>query len=228
MRDGMHCWMEILTQRAAKAKVIRHDGRDRQAEWVIHSDGGGPDQFGAPWPRSLRYAPALPLATVTAINVVLDTGGIAMSTLDHLEIDTEHVHGDELPWVSAGKVSYRLLLARESDNLVVTHWRAQPGAQSGWHKHMGSVLVYTIAGTWGHRQEVQDYRPGSYVAEPVGTVHRFFAGPDGAEAVGYSFGDTAAVNEEGEVVGVQTFQGKVDDYLAQCEAQGFGRPQMLS
>ena len=33
-----------------------------------------------------------------------------MSILDHLDIDTEHVHGDELPWVSAGKVSFRLLL----------------------------------------------------------------------------------------------------------------------
>jgi 2,4'-dihydroxyacetophenone dioxygenase len=150
-----------------------------------------------------------------------------MSILDHLEIDTEHVHGDELPWVSAGKVSFRLLLARESDNLVVTHWRAQAGAQSGFHKHMGSVLVYTLNGTWSHRPDVMDYRTGSYVAEPVGTVHRFFSGPEGAEAVGYSFGDTAAVNEKGEVTGVQTFQKKVDEYLSQCEAQGFGRPKML-
>jgi quercetin dioxygenase-like cupin family protein len=150
-----------------------------------------------------------------------------MSILDDVEIDTEHLHGDELPWVSNGNVAYRLLLARESDNLVVTHWRAAPHTKSGFHRHLGSVLVFTLAGTWSHRPDVMDYRPGSYVAEPVGALHRFFAGPSPVEAIGYSFGDTEAVNAQGEVVGVQTLRTKVDDYYKQCEAQGFGRPAIL-
>lgn len=54
-----------------------------------------------------------------------------------------------------------------------------------------------------------------------------FAGPNPVEAIGYSFGDTENVNADGEVTGIQTVRTKVDDYLAQCEAQGLGRPKIL-
>jgi 2,4'-dihydroxyacetophenone dioxygenase len=151
-----------------------------------------------------------------------------MTSLDDLEIDTEHLHGDELPWVAnAAGGSSRILLARERDSLVVMHWRAAPGTASGVHRHLGSVLVFTLAGTWSHRADVMEYRPGTYVSEPVGALHRFFAGPDEVEAIGYSFGDTEAVNAEGEVVGVATLETKVAEYYKACEEQGFGRPNIL-
>jgi 2,4'-dihydroxyacetophenone dioxygenase len=149
-------------------------------------------------------------------------------SVGHLGIDTAHVHGDELPWVSGGNVTFRLLLARPEENLIVTHWRSKPNVASGVHRHLGSVLVYTLAGTWSHRPDVMDYRPGSYVSEPVGAVHQFFAGPTEVEAVGYSFGDNETIGPDGEVTGRETFKDKLDLYYRLCETQGFGRPKILT
>lgn len=151
-----------------------------------------------------------------------------MALVDDLKIDTMHLHTDELPWVSDGNIAHRILLARESDELVVMHWRAAPHTSSGTHRHMGAVLVYTVAGTWSHRPDVMEYRQGTYVAEPVGAVHQFFAGPDPVEAIGYSFGKTEAVGPDGSVTGVQTVQTKVDHYLRLCKQQGFGEPKFLT
>jgi quercetin dioxygenase-like cupin family protein len=150
-----------------------------------------------------------------------------MTTLDELKIDTQHLHTDELPWVSDGKVAHRILLAREDTGLVVMHWRASPGVASGLHRHLGAVLVYTISGTWSHRPDVMDYRTGSYVTEPVNALHRFYAGPDPVEALGYSWGVTESIGPDGSVTGVQTLQTKVEHYLRLCKAQGFGQPKIL-
>ena len=148
--------------------------------------------------------------------------------IDLSHIETAHLHGDELPWVDGGNTKFRLLLARPEDNLIVTHWRSKPNVASGVHRHLGSVLVFTLEGTWSHRPDVMDYRPGSYVSEPVGAVHQFFAGPDPVEAIGYSFGDNEQVNAEGEVTGIETFKDKLALYFKLCEAQGFGRPNILT
>lgn len=150
-----------------------------------------------------------------------------MAILDDLKIDTMHVHTDELPWVSNGNVAHRVLLAREESGLIVTHWRAAPGTASGLHRHLGPVFVYTVQGTWSHRPDVMEYRKGTYVCEPVGALHRFFAGPDAVEAVGYSFGETESIGPDGSVTGVQNVQTKVEAYLRACKEQGFGEPKIL-
>src|SRR4051812_41062991 len=149
-----------------------------------------------------------------------------MSAVDAmLELNTQHLHTDELPWVKEGTGVFRLLLFRPEQNLVVTHWRLPAGTVSGVHRHAGPVTVYTMAGIWSHRPDVMEYRPGTFVSEPVGALHRFHAGPGEVEGLGYSFGDTEAFNEDGELTGTQTQQSKVDRYFELCEAQGFGRPK---
>jgi quercetin dioxygenase-like cupin family protein len=152
-----------------------------------------------------------------------------MTILDPLkDINTLHIHSDELPWVKEGDSTYRLLQARESDNLVVTNFRTAPGTVSPIHRHLGPVLVYTIEGTWSHRPEVMDYRPGTYVCEPVEALHRYYGGPSTVECIGFNFGDNETFNAEGEMIGRTTLKDKVARYFALCEEQGFGRPNLLT
>jgi quercetin dioxygenase-like cupin family protein len=144
-----------------------------------------------------------------------------------MALETPYLHTDELPWVSDGHVAHRLLQVREEDHLVVTNFRTAPGVVSPLHRHLGPAFVYTISGTWGHRPDEMDYRAGTYVVEPTGAVHRYHGGPTVVECIGFSFGDTEAITEDGDVLGRATLKGKVDRYFQMCEEQGFGRPKLL-
>jgi quercetin dioxygenase-like cupin family protein len=144
-----------------------------------------------------------------------------------LALDTLHIHTDELPWVSDGSVTYRLLQARPEDRLVVGHFRTAPGLASPLHRHLGPTMIYTISGTWGHRHDVADHRAGTYVYEPIDAVHRFY-GRSAVELIDFSFGGTEVLTDDGEVTGLGTVELKVKRYFELCEEQGVGRPALLN
>ena len=152
-----------------------------------------------------------------------------MSILDELgHVTTLHIDSTSVPWVQDGGARYKLLQARESDNLVVTHFRTAPGTASGIHRHLAPALLYTIEGTWSHRPEIMDYSPGTYVCEPVGALHRYIGGPDWVEAIEFSFSDNENFNAEGEMISRTTLKDKVERYFMLCEEQGLPRPNILT
>jgi 2,4'-dihydroxyacetophenone dioxygenase len=107
---------------------------------------------------------------------------------------TLHIDAASQPYVEMEPgLEYRLLHVRASDQLVVTQIRAQPFAVSKLHRHLAPVFGLTQSGVWGHDDQYL-YRPGTYVYETPGVLHRFMNGPQVTEATFISLGDMEYVD----------------------------------
>jgi 2,4'-dihydroxyacetophenone dioxygenase len=146
-------------------------------------------------------------------------------------VKTLHIDAEEIPWVTyerAGIVSSRRLLqVRPEEDLLVTQMSCGPSAVGALHRHHGPVYAFTQAGSWGHDRQFL-YRPGVYVYETPGVVHRFLSGPEGATATFIYHGDVDFIGDGGEVVDSYTPANMLARYLEECEAQGLPRPNLLS
>jgi 2,4'-dihydroxyacetophenone dioxygenase len=145
-------------------------------------------------------------------------------------LKTLHIHADDLPFVEfESGIKTRLLHARPQEGLVVTQIQASPGIVGRLHRHLEPVFGFTTRGTWGHDTDYK-YRPGTYVYETPGVVHRFLAGPhEPAEAIFVSHGNLEWFDPETlEVVGVATPQVMLDAYVTKCAQLGHAAPSLLS
>ncbi|WP_297699071.1 cupin domain-containing protein [Mycobacterium sp.] len=151
-----------------------------------------------------------------------------MSTKDAIA-RTLHIATDDLPWVTTSPgFEMRVLHARPEDGFTVSQIRAQPGVVHGWHRHNAPVFGYTTAGAWGH-DESYEYRPGTYIFETPGVVHRFLNGPEVTEATFISYSDAEFINlETNEVTGRLTRAGMLEIYLRGCDELGVPRPHVLT
>ena len=145
-----------------------------------------------------------------------------------LLIHTAHAIVDDLPWVpSRPGMEIRYIHCSASRRMSAVQIRAQPGATTGLHRHLGPVLGYTTKGAWSHDPRDYIYRPNSYICEP-NELHRFFNGPQVTEAIYISFGDTEFVDDEGrEVVLRANAAAGLARYFQLCEEKGLPRPNVL-
>jgi len=141
---------------------------------------------------------------------------------------TLHIHSDDVPFVTrAPGWEFRLLHARLDEPLVVSELRAQPGVQSGLHRHLTPVYGWTVEGTWGHDDQFL-YRPGTYIYETPGVPHRFMNGPAVTRAVYIRTSGVEQIDPEtGAVTSVSVLSDQIDQYFALCEEAGLPRPDVL-
>jgi len=145
------------------------------------------------------------------------------------EFETLHLHSDTIPWVDfGGGTSVRILHARPSENFVVTQILAQPGSESQLHRHLGPVFGWTVEGHWGHDRNYE-YRPGTYIFETPGVLHKFLGGDEVINAVFTSFGVMEYVDEASlEVTAQLDPAAVVQHYMQKCEEMNLARPNILS
>ncbi len=142
---------------------------------------------------------------------------------------TLHIDAGEVPYVedAPGRES-RLLHARADAPLLVTELRAQPGAVSPLHRHVSPVYGWTIEGAWGHDRQFL-YRPGTYVFETPGVIHRFMNGPGVTRALYIQTGDVENIDPETrQIASVTRITDRIDRYFQGCEEAGLPRPNILS
>lgn len=142
---------------------------------------------------------------------------------------TLHLHSDTIPWVDfGGGTKVRILQARPSENFVVTQIQADPGCSSKLHRHLEPVFGWTVEGRWGH-DHTYEYRPGTYIFETPGVLHKFHAGDKPVNAVFISHGILEYIDEATLEVTAALDSGAVlNHYMQMCEQSGLPRPNILS
>ena len=70
-------------------------------------------------------------------------------------------------------------------------------------------------------------RTGSYLYEPAGSVHTLQCVEDDTQVWFHMTGVNINLDENGEVASISDGAGTLQAYLALCEAQGFGRPDVI-
>ncbi len=144
---------------------------------------------------------------------------------------TEAVHlgADEIPWVELGDGSLmQLLQVRIREGLWIVHTRFNPGYEVQTHKHTGPVWGYTVSGAWKYKKYEYVNRAGSFLYEPAGSVHTLEAIEDDTRVWFHMYGVNLNLDGDGNVASVSDGRGTYDAYMAMCEAQGLGTPNVVT
>jgi hypothetical protein len=142
-----------------------------------------------------------------------------------------HRGEEELPFVDfAEGVRLQLLQVDIPLGLWVVRTRFSPGTTIPTHKHTGPVYAFTIAGSWKYLEYPEVNTAGSYLYEPAGSIHTLTVPADvrGVTDVWFAiYGANLNLDESGNVVTVIDAGFIRDLYLAACEMNGLGRPNVV-
>ncbi len=144
---------------------------------------------------------------------------------------TSYVDVESIPWADFGdgiEVKVLRIGAADGVNTVVT--RFAPGVQLPTHKHFGPVHAYTISGRWHYLEYPWVAEAGSFVHEPVGTVHTLRVPDDNTEPTVVFFtiaNGMALLDEHGNPTFLQDGEGLAAFYRTLLEAQGIAWPDQI-
>ena len=137
----------------------------------------------------------------------------------------------DLPFIDVGDGTHLQLLQVDVElGLWVVRTRFEPGVTIPTHKHTGQVFAFTLAGRWKYLEYPEVNTAGSYLYEPAGSIHTLTV-PDDVEGltdVWFAiYGANLNLDDDGNVWAVIDAGFMRDFYLAMCEEQGFGRPDVV-
>ena len=143
-----------------------------------------------------------------------------------------HLGEEEIPWVDTGTgVELKLVQADIEAGLWIVRNRFAPGVVVQKHKHTGQVYGYTLTGAWMYAEYDYVNRAGSFLYEPAGSEHTLTVLDDNTELTDVWFqiyGSNLNLDAEGNVESITDAEGIYAAYMAMCEAQGLGRPNVLT
>jgi len=154
-----------------------------------------------------------------------------MTSLDMAMTEAVHLGEDEIPWVDTGTgVEIKLVQADVELGLWIVRNRFAPGSVVQKHKHTGQVFGYTLSGAWKYAEYPYVNRAGSFLFEPAGSEHTLTVLDDNTELTDVWFqiyGANLNLDADGNVESITDAGGIYEAYMALCEAQGLGRPNVL-
>jgi 2,4'-dihydroxyacetophenone dioxygenase len=143
-----------------------------------------------------------------------------------------HIGIDDLPFVSRGDGQHTQLLHVDLlQNLVVIRARLEPGFSLPTHYHAGMVFAVTTQGSWYYAEYPESVnKPGSYLFEPVGSVHTLTVpkDQDGETIVWFAvFGSSLDIGPDGQIEKVTDAQVALRGYRAACAAKGLNCDKLI-
>jgi hypothetical protein len=87
-----------------------------------------------------------------------------------------------------------------------------------------------MSGSWIYREHDFVNRAGSYLFEPVGSVHTLYVPADNdgpTEVLSTVYGDVEYLDPDGEVIFVSNWKRTLELYYQGCEEAGVPRPNGL-
>jgi hypothetical protein len=140
---------------------------------------------------------------------------------------TSYVHPDEIPFAVLARpwgTTYMKLLhvdlaADRFTNII--RWPA--GLQLPTHRHTGTVSAWTFSGAWRYLEYDWVATAGSYVFEPIGTVHTLQVDED-TEAMFITQGGFIYYGPGGEMTKYSDAASTLADVTAALAEQGLELP----
>ena len=149
-----------------------------------------------------------------------------------IEIPTATHRGEaELPFVEIGEgITLQVLQVDIDAGLWVIRNRFAPGSMVQTHKHTGQVFAFTQSGSWKYAEYPEINTAGSYLYEPAGSVHTLTVPETNTEETDVSFaiyGANLNLDADGNVDMVIDAKLIYEVYVAVCEANGLGKPNVI-
>jgi len=143
-------------------------------------------------------------------------------------LEAYHIGANDLPFVEIGGGNkLKVLQVREAESLWIVENIFMAGFAVQTHRHTGPVYGYTVSGAWKYAEYDYVNRAGSFLYEPAGSVHTLTCIEDHTQVWFQMYGVNLNLAEDGSIASVSDGAGTLAAYYAMCEAQGFGRPDVL-
>lgn len=139
-----------------------------------------------------------------------------------------HIGESDLPFVEIGGGNkLRVLQVKIEEGLWIVENIFQAGFAVQTHRHTGPVWGYTTSGAWKYKEYDYVNRAGSFLYEPAGSVHTLTCVEDDTRVWFHMYGSNLNLDDDGNIDSVADGPGTLAAYMAMCEAQGFGRPNVI-
>ena len=152
-----------------------------------------------------------------------------MSIIDPNLQEATHLSTDQIPFVEIGDGNkLRVLQVKAQEGLWIVENIFQAGFEVQTHRHTGPVWGYTTTGAWKYKEYDYVNRAGSFLYEPAGSVHTLQCVEDDTRVWFHMTGANLNLDADGQVESVTDGAVSLLGYLALAEAQGLGRPPVLT
>ena len=143
----------------------------------------------------------------------------------HHNVATSHVDAESLPWIPFTPYSDEVLLKYHKVDPVrgevVSGFFMPAGADLGPHYHTGTVVVYTIRGSWRYLEHDWVAKPGDIVYETAASLHKpVVVGDDDVETITITTGELLFLDDAGTIIARENVKTTLERYAAYCEANG--------
>ena len=142
-------------------------------------------------------------------------------------VGTGVINDEDLPWIPFAPYSSDVMIKYIKCNPVsgetVTLLKAPSSMQMPRHHHTGTVIVYTIKGSWKYLEHDWIAREGSVVYETASTRHTPVSVPsDSDEIITFNIvqGELLYLDENDNIFAVENWKTGLDRYLAYCKEHG--------
>jgi hypothetical protein len=140
-------------------------------------------------------------------------------------IDTALIDVESMPWVPFTPYSEDFHLKIVKVDPVRGEWivllKVPPNSQLRMRHHSGTVMVYTLTGSWRYLEHDWIGTPGSFVFETAGSRHTpATVGDDEVITLNIIQGDWNLLSPEGAVLAIENWRSMMDRYLGYCKARG--------
>ena len=148
-------------------------------------------------------------------------------------IDTGCLNDDDTPWIPFTPYDDTILLKYFKIDPVqgefVSVLKAPAGTDMARHHHTGTVIVYTIQGSWKYKEHDWTAHAGSVVYETASSRHTPQALPGDEDIITFNIvrGELVYLDENDNVLATETWRTSMERYLNFCKANGL-TPRDLS
>lgn len=150
------------------------------------------------------------------------------------KVETAAINDEDLPWIPFTPFSDEIFLKYFKIDPVhgeVTVMLKLPaGMEMARHHHTGTVVVYTVQGSWKYKEHDWIARPGSVVFETASTRHTPQAMEGEEEVIVFNIvrGELVYLDDDDNVIAVETWRTAIDRYLAYCKANDIAPKDLTS
>lgn len=139
------------------------------------------------------------------------------------QIHTSVIDDASIPWVPFAPYTNDVLIKYFKCDPIrgetITLLKAPQGTELPKHHHSGTVIVYTIKGSWKYKEHDWIAGPGSIVFETAASSHTPQVLQDGGEVITLNIvvGDLLFLGENDQIMAIENWKSGVDRYLAYCK-----------
>ncbi|MGD6959508.1 2,4'-dihydroxyacetophenone dioxygenase family protein [Rossellomorea aquimaris] len=140
-------------------------------------------------------------------------------------LDANYVNSDSLPWIPTGMGSMEMKVCKVNTitgQFVVLVRYPADGSPVPSHRHHGTVIVYTVSGKWGYKEDKWISGPGDVVYEPACSTHTPINYPEFGEVVTFVIIDGALeiLDEQGQTLYILNAEAAINMYQQYCQTTG--------